>query len=123
MSNNPKWSYAELVLALELYMLRRPNPPGKNSRDVKILSNLLRLNALSDEIYLNKTFRNTNGVAMKLQNFRRFDEMFKGKGLRRGGGLERDIWDRYQNLKKLQKASDLIRKNIETKIENLNEKK
>ena len=123
MSNNPKWSYAELVLALELYMLRRPNPPGKNSRDVKILSNLLRLNALSDEIYLNKTFRNTNGVAMKLQNFRRFDEMFKGKGLRRGGGLERDIWDRYQNLKKLQKASDLIRKNIETKIENLNEQK
>ena len=123
MRNNPKWSYAELVLALELYMLHRPNPPGKNSRDVKILSNLLRLNALSDEIYLNKTFRNVNGVAMKLQNFRRFDEMFKGKGLRRGGGLERDIWDRYQNLKKLQKASDLIRKNIETKIENLNEKK
>jgi len=123
MNNNPKWSYAELVLALELYVLHRPNPPGKNSRDVKILSNLLRLNALSDEIYLNKTFRNTNGVAMKLQNFRRFDEMFKGKGLRRGGGLERDIWDRYKNLKKLQKASDLIRKNIETKIENLNEKK
>ena len=123
MINNPKWSYAELVMALELYMLHRPNPPGKNSRDVKILSSVLRLNALSDRMYLNKTLRNTNGVAMKLQNFRRFDEMFKGKGLRRGGGLERDIWDRYQNLKKLQKASDLIRKNIETKIENLNEKK
>ncbi len=85
MNKNPKWNYAELVLALELYMLHRPNPPGKNSRDVKILSNLLRLNVLSDEIYLNKTFRNVNGVAMKLQNFRRFDEMFKGKGLRRGG--------------------------------------
>ena len=82
---------------------------------------MLRLNGLSDKLSLNKTFRNTNGVAMKLQNFRRFDEMFRGKGLRQGGGLERDIWDRYQNLKKLQKASDLIRKNIETKIENLNE--
>lgn len=123
MTKNPNWEYSELVLALELYMLHRPNPPGKNSRDVKILSSVLRLNALSDRIYLNKTFRNTNGVAMKLQNFRRFDEMFKGKGLRQGGGLERDIWDRYQNLKKLQKASDLIRKNIETKIENLNEQK
>ena len=123
MNNNPKWSYAELVLALELYMIHRPNPPGKNSRDVKTLSNLLRLNALSDEIYLNKTFRNTNGVAMKLQNFRRFDEMFKGKGLRQGGGLERDIWDRYQNLRKLQKASDLIRNNIEKKFENINEQK
>lgn len=123
MNKNPKWNYAELVLALELYMLHRPNPPGKNSRDVKILSNLLRLNALSDEIYLNKTFRNVNGVAMKLQNFRRFDEMFKGKGLRQGGGLERDVWDRYQNLKKLQKASDLIRNNIERKFENLNEQR
>ena len=50
-----------------------------------------------------------------------FDEMFKGKGLRQGGGLERDVWDRYQNLKKLQKVSDLIKKNIETKIESLND--
>ena len=49
--------------------------------------------------------------------------MFRGKVLRQGGGLERDIWDRYQNLKKLQKASDLIRKNIETKIESLNDQR
>lgn len=123
MTKNPKWEYSELVLALELYMMHRPNPPGKNSRDVKILSNLLRLNCLADKMHLTKTFRNINGVAMKLQNFRRFDEMFKGKGLRAGGGLERDIWDRFQNLKKLQKASDLIRKNIETKIESLNDQR
>ena len=44
MTKNPKWEYSELVLALELYMLHRPNPPGKTSRDVKILSNLLRIN-------------------------------------------------------------------------------
>ena len=61
MTKNPNWEYSELVLALELYMLHRPNPPGKNSRDVKILSSVLRLNALSDRIYLNKTLRNTNG--------------------------------------------------------------
>ena len=121
MTKNPNWNYPELVLALELYMLHRPNPPGKNSREVKILSNLLRLNGLADRIKLNKTFRNVNGVAMKLQNFRRFDEMFKGKCLRAGGGLERDIWDRFQNFKKLQKASDTIRRNIETKVESLND--
>ena len=123
MSRNPKWEYSELVLALELYMIYSPNPPGKTSREVKMLSNLLRLNALSDGLYLNKTFRNANGVAMKLQNFRRFDEKFKGKGLRQGGGLERDIWDRYQNKKKLENAAQLVRKNIETKIVNLNEQK
>ena len=58
MTRNPKWEYNELVLALEVYMLHRPNPPGKNSRDVKILSTLLRLNKLSENININKTFRN-----------------------------------------------------------------
>ena len=119
MTKNPKWEYSELVLALELYMLNRPNPPGKNSRDVKILSNLLRLNALSNGIVLNKFFRNTNGVAMKLQNFRRFDPRFKGTGLRAGGNLEYEIWERYQNLDKLKKTADKIRNNIEIKMKDL----
>jgi len=119
MNKNPKWTYAELVLALELYMLNRPNPPGKSSRDVKILSNILRLNALSDKFALNNIFRNTNGVAMKLQNFRRFDPMFKGKGLRAGGNLENEIWERYQNLDKLKKAAERIRNNIEIKMKDI----
>jgi hypothetical protein len=119
MIRNPKWQYSELVLALELYMLYRPNPPGKNSREVKILSNLLRLNALSNGIVLNKFFRNTNGVAMKLQNFRRFDPMFKGTGLRAGGNMEHEIWERYQNLDKLKKTAQRIRNNIEIKMKDL----
>ena len=100
-------------------MLYRPNPPGKNSRDVNILSNLLRLNALSDGIKLNKVFRNKNGVAMKLQNFRRFDPSFKGSGLRAGGNLEHEIWERFQNLDKLKKTARKIRNNIEIKIKDL----
>ena len=116
MIRNPKWEYSELVLALELYMLFRPNPPGKNSRDVQILSNLLRLNALSNGVVLNKFFRNTNGVAMKLQNFRRFDPNFKGHGLRAGGNLEFEIWEKYQDLKKLKIAANKIRNQIEYKI-------
>ena len=119
MIKNPKWEYSELVLALELYMLHRPNPPGKNSREVKILSNILRLNALSDKFALNKLFRNTNGVAMKLQNFRRFDPMFKGTGLRAGGNLEHEIWERYQNLDKLKKTAERIRSNIEIKMKDI----
>ena len=119
MIKNPKWEYSELVLALELYMIYRPNPPSKSSREVKVLSNLLRLNALSNGLILNKFLRNTNGVAMKLQNFRRFDPMFKGKGLRAGGSLEYEVWERYQNLDKLKKTAERIRNNIETKMEDL----
>jgi 5-methylcytosine-specific restriction protein A len=116
MIKNPKWEYSELVLALELYMQFRPNPPGKNSKEVKILSHTLRLKALSEGIKLNNVFRNNNGVAMKLQNFRRFDNMFKGKGLRAGGALEKVIWEKYQNLEKLKKDSQEIRNTIELKM-------
>ena len=116
MIKNPKWQYSELVLALELYMQFRPNPPGKNSKEVKILSHTLRLKALSEGIKLNNVFRNNNGVAMKLQNFRRFDNMFKGKGLRAGGALEKVIWEKYQNLEKLKKDSQEIRDIIESKM-------
>jgi|TARA_B110000027_G_scaffold66224_1_gene70912 5-methylcytosine-specific restriction protein A len=116
MTKNPKWAYSELVLALEIYMNFRPNPPGKNSREVNTLSNLLRLKALSEGLKLNNVFRNNNGVAMKLQNFRRFDNMFKGKGLRAGGALEKVIWEKYQNLEKLKKDSQEIRNTIELKM-------
>ena len=116
MIKNPKWEYSELVLSLELYMQFRPNPPGKNSKEVKILSHTLRLKALSEGLKLNNVFRNNNGVAMKLQNFRRFDNMFKGKGLRAGGALEKVIWEKYQNLEKLKKDSQEIRNTIELKM-------
>ena len=116
MIKNPKWEYSELVLALELYMQFRPNPPGKNSKEVKILSHTLRLKALSECIKLNNVFRNNNGVAMKLQNFRRFDNMFIGKGLRAGGALEKVSWKKYQNLEKLKKDSQEIRDTIESKM-------
>ena len=53
---------------------------------------------------------------MKLQNFRRFDSMFKGHGLRAGGALEKTIWERYQNSDKLKKAATEIRNNIEKKL-------
>ena len=119
MTKNPKWSFPELVLAMELYMIYRPNPPGKNSRDVSQLSMILRMNALADGLKLTKTFRNKNGLAMKLQNFRRFDENFKGYGLRAGGNLENEIWDKYQNLNKLKKTADKIRNNIKIKIDGL----
>ena len=119
MIKNPKWSYNELILALELYMNNRPNPPSKNSREVSLLSIVLRLNALLNGMQINKIFRNKNGVAMKLQNFRRFDPMFKGTGLRAGGNLEFEVWEKYQDIKKLKKISQRIRNNIELKMKGL----
>lgn len=116
MMKNPKWSYNELILALELYIKFKPNPPSKNSTEIGQLSTILRLNALADGIKINKIFRNKNGVAMKLQNFRRFDPLFKGTGLRAGGNLEFEIWNKYKDPKKLKKIAQKIRDNIEIKM-------
>lgn len=113
---NPKWTYRELILALETYIYSRPKPPGKNSIIVKNLSLLLKLNSFLKKQKINKTFRNNNGVAMKLQNFRSLDDQFKGKGLRRGGGLELELWNKFNSLNKISKEADKVRKEIENEL-------
>ena len=113
---NPKWTYKELILTLELYISTRPKPPGKNSILVKNLSSFLRLNALLKKKKFNKTFRNNNGVAMKLQNFRSLDDQFKGQGLRRGGGLEAELWGKFNSFNKISKEADKVRNEIENRL-------
>jgi 5-methylcytosine-specific restriction protein A len=85
---NPVWSRDELILALDLYMRRRNLLPDDKDREVVALSKLL--NELSVPTG-NERFRNPNGVAMKLQNFRRLDPDQSGKGLPRGGKAEEEV--------------------------------
>ena len=84
---NPPWTRDELILALDLYMVNPTSPPGKQSREVLLLSDYL--NRLGSQHAADRaTFRNANGVYMKLMNFRRFDPTFIGAGkvgLQRGG--------------------------------------
>ena len=45
-----------------------------------------------------KTLRNSNGVYMKLMNFRRFDPTFAAvgrRGLLRGNKLEEEVWNTF----------------------------
>jgi predicted RNA-binding protein with PUA-like domain len=92
---NPPWTRDELILALELYLRNPSSPPGKESRAVIELSELLNklgrvLGQRDDE-----TFRNANGVYMKMMNFRRFDQDYTsaGKvGLTRGNKDEEAVW-------------------------------
>lgn len=95
---NPSWSREELILALELYLEHSGNPPGKESRPVAELSALL--NQLGERLGRREqgTFRNPNGVYMKLMNFRRLDPAYleTGRsGLSRGGRLEEVVWREF----------------------------
>lgn len=95
---NPPWLRDELILVLDLY-LRFPNsPPGKDSLEVAELSSLLgeigRLQGRTKD----ETFRNANGVYMKMMNFRRFDPQYTDVGrvgLVRGNKLEEVVWNEF----------------------------
>jgi 5-methylcytosine-specific restriction protein A len=98
--SNPDWTQDELILALHFYLQHRPNPPGKGSPDIIELSKAL--NRLGEKLFPPEdradTFRNENGVYMKLMNLRRLDPQYtsEGKsGLSRGSKAEEEVWTEF----------------------------
>jgi 5-methylcytosine-specific restriction enzyme A len=123
---NPPWTTDELILALNLYVHFKGNPPGKDSPEIVGLSALLNRLAGPDDRA--DGFRNPNGVYMKLMNFRRFDPAYQAQGktgLTRGNKLEQVVWDEFAHdpdrlrvtataiERNLSEASDVLPSEIE----------
>lgn len=99
-SERVDWTWDEHVLALELYLSNPTSPPGKDSGQVAAVSALLNRLGQRRGIERSDTYRNANGVYMKMMNFRRFDPAFtaSGKvGLTRGNHLEEAVWAEFAN--------------------------
>jgi 5-methylcytosine-specific restriction protein A len=99
-ASNPDWSRDELIVALDVYLKYRPNPPGKGSKEISDLSRVV--NQLGAKLFRSDsrsaTFRNENGVYMKLMNFSRFDPEYTvggRRGLVRGAKLEEEVWKEF----------------------------
>ena len=97
---NPDWLRDELILALDIYLQHRPNLPSKDSDEIVGLSNLLH--RLGERLFPPEqraaTFRNVNGVHMKLMNFLRLDPQYTArgrKGLQRGAKAEEEVWTEF----------------------------
>lgn len=116
-SRNPPWSRDELILALDLYLRFRRTPPGKDSEEIMELSALLGQMGYASGSPDARTFRNANGVYMKMMNFRRFDSEYTadGKvGLTRGNRNEEAIWKEFSSDPvALSKAVAAIRARVE----------
>ncbi|MBS1687534.1 MAG: HNH endonuclease [Bacteroidetes bacterium] len=112
---NPNWNRDELILALDLYF--DLNNKNIDSINPKIIELSAILNSLPyHQNVENQTFRNANGVAMKLGNFRRFDETHIGKGLSRGGKLEEVIWlEFFNNRSRLKEIASNIKSIVQNK--------
>lgn len=110
---NSDWSWDEHVLALDLYMTNPASPPGKQSRAVAELSALLRSMGRKSGTPINVTYRNANGVYMKMMNLRRLDPAVQAQGksgLRRGSKGEEEVWNRFAgDLPGLRQAAQRIK--------------
>lgn len=94
---NPAWQRDELILALDLYFRHYPLHISASHEEVIKLSEILNMLPIHTERPDLKRFRNPNGVYMKLCNFLRYDPNYHGKGLERGGKLEKEIWNEFSN--------------------------
>jgi len=99
-TSNPDWTRDELIIALDAYLRHRTHLPGKGSKEIVDLSRTL--NRLGEKLFRPEeraeTFRNENGVYMKLMNFRRLDPDYttRGrKGLPAGAKAEEEVWAQF----------------------------
>jgi predicted HNH restriction endonuclease len=93
-----KWSRDELILALALYLPNRNALPGKASPAVHELSEFLNRMGRVLGLVDSATYRNVNGVYMKMMNFRSLDPTFTdvGKvGLQRRNKDEHPVWQKF----------------------------
>lgn len=95
MARNPKWTRDELILALDLYFRINPRSTNESHPEVIKLSNILNALPVHVKSEANETFRNPNGVFMKLANFMSCDPSYPGVGLSAGGKLDKEIWNEF----------------------------
>lgn len=98
--SNPAWTRDELILALDLYLRHRKSLPPKHHPEVQELSLLLGRLGHALGLCESQSFRNANGVYMKLANFRRWDPEYikDGKtGLAKGNKDEGVVWAEFAN--------------------------
>jgi 5-methylcytosine-specific restriction enzyme A len=95
---NPNWTRDELILAVEFYKKHAPSIPGKTDSRLIETSHEIRAVAESLGLHGDETFRNPNGVYMKLMELRKYDPKYSGKGLGRSlRPIEQEVWDLSNN--------------------------
>lgn len=116
--NNPAWSRDELLLALDLYIRHRKALPSKNTPAVQELSAFLGRMGKALAGGDAPSFRNPNGVYMKLANFRRWDPEYTQSGrigLKKGNKDEGVVWAEFaNNPARLQSVVKSIREAVES---------
>ena len=109
---NPKWHRNEIILALDLYYKFKAAKkiPTPKSLEVINISDILNRIPLKEEDVKNYSYRNPNGVCMKVANLESLDPDYHGKGLGNGSKLDSEIF--YEFLFERRKLEELAQKII-----------
>jgi len=107
---NPNWTRDEVILALDLYHTCGGQLPGPTDDRVCELSALLRAFPHHSNAARQKSFRNPDGVAFKLQNLR---SVATGAGLKNTSKIDREVWEEFGDYPALtHQLGILIRQSI-----------
>jgi len=117
---NPKWHRDEIILALDLYFDKDLGPVDSRNPKIIALSELLNRLPIFDHKPDQQTFRNPNGVTLKLSNFKALDPNYKGKGMEAYSKLDKEVFEEFSsNTKLLHRIANEIRQISEdTKLSN-----
>ncbi|HPT72559.1 MAG TPA: HNH endonuclease [Candidatus Cloacimonadota bacterium] len=91
------WQRDELILALNVYIRHDGIHIPKSHKAISELSKLLNQRADFLNIPHDNSFRSIDSVYLKLQNFKRLDPTYDGKGLQAGNKMEEEIWNQFAN--------------------------
>jgi 5-methylcytosine-specific restriction protein A len=115
---NPRWARDELILALDLYMSEQRAMLNPSHPKVVALSKLLNRLPIHDPSVRTASFRNPDGVHMKLGNFLHIDPEVKQRGLSGAGKLDRRVFEEFKDrVEYLHEIANRIRENAEKETE------
>jgi 5-methylcytosine-specific restriction protein A len=94
---NPKWHRDEIILALDLYFDNELGSIDSGNPKIIALSELLNSLPLFDFRPDKQTFRNPNGVTLKLSNFKAIDPDYHGKGMEAYSKLDKEVFEEFNS--------------------------
>ena len=107
---NPKWHRDEIILALDLYFDAGRGPIDSKNKRVIELSDYLNKLPLFEIKPDKNTFRNPNGVSLKLSNFLAIDPTHNGRGMSSYSSLDKEIFEEFVTDKvRLKKIANKIK--------------
>ncbi len=113
---NPRWHRDEIILALDLYFDSERGTISHKNPHVIALSKLFNELPFQPINPGNETFRNPNGVSMKLSNFLALDPDYHGKGMDSYSNLDKEVFlEFYKNKDKLRRVASSIRAIVKDK--------